>query len=96
MNPSTFLQGPLLATKLFLPTALGVLIPRPWLHALLMPLSTLAIALDTVKSHVSHIFAKLGIDNRMQAVKQAHDLSLLGEGSPNRPSPLSKEIFHYG
>ncbi len=35
MNPSTLLQGQLLATKFFLPTALGTLIPRPRLHALL-------------------------------------------------------------
>jgi LuxR family maltose regulon positive regulatory protein len=37
----------------------------------------LAIALDTVKRHISHIFAKLGVDNRMQAIKQARDFSLL-------------------
>jgi LuxR family maltose regulon positive regulatory protein len=41
----------------------------------------LAIALDTVKRHVSHIFAKLGANNRVQAVKQAHDLGLLDEQS---------------
>ena len=35
MNPSTLLQGQLLATKFFLPTAPGTLIPRPRLHALL-------------------------------------------------------------
>jgi len=39
----------------------------------------LVIALDTVKRHVSHIFAKLGVTNRLQAVKQAHDLGLLDE-----------------
>ncbi len=41
----------------------------------------LVIALDTVKRHVSHIFAKLGVTNRVQAVKQAHDLGLLDEQS---------------
>jgi LuxR family maltose regulon positive regulatory protein len=41
----------------------------------------LVIALDTVKRHVSHIFSKLGVTNRVQAVKQAHDLSLLSEQS---------------
>lgn len=37
----------------------------------------LVIAVDTVKRHVSHIFAKLGVCNRVQAVKQARELSLL-------------------
>jgi LuxR family maltose regulon positive regulatory protein len=41
----------------------------------------LVIALDTVKRHVSHIFSKLGVTNRVQAVKQAHDLGLLDEQS---------------
>ncbi len=39
----------------------------------------LVIAIDTVKRHVSHIFSKLGIGNRVQAVKQARNLGLLGE-----------------
>jgi LuxR family maltose regulon positive regulatory protein len=39
----------------------------------------LVIALDTVKRHVSHIFAKLGVNNRVQAVRQARELSLLDE-----------------
>jgi LuxR family maltose regulon positive regulatory protein len=39
----------------------------------------LVIVLDTVKRHVSHIFAKLGVTNRVQAVKRAHDLGLLDE-----------------
>ena len=38
----------------------------------------LVIALDTVKRHVSHIFSKLGVTNRVQAVKQARELGLLG------------------
>jgi LuxR family maltose regulon positive regulatory protein len=36
----------------------------------------LVIAYDTVKRHVSHIFSKLGVQNRVQAVKQAKLLSL--------------------
>src|SRR5262249_33899827 len=40
---------------------------------------TLVITIDTVKRHVSHIFSKLGVTNRVQAVKQARDLSLLDE-----------------
>jgi LuxR family maltose regulon positive regulatory protein len=39
----------------------------------------LVIALDTVKRHVSHIFSKLGVTNRVQAVKQARELGLLDE-----------------
>ena len=39
----------------------------------------LVIAVDTVKRHVSHIFAKLGVQNRVQAVKQARELGLLDE-----------------
>ena len=37
------------------------------------------IALDTVKRHVSHIFAKLGVDNRVQAMRRGQELGLLDE-----------------
>jgi LuxR family maltose regulon positive regulatory protein len=45
----------------------------------------LVIALDTVKRHVAHIFSKLGVQNRVQAVKQAQRLMLLDEnfGAPS-------------
>jgi LuxR family maltose regulon positive regulatory protein len=36
----------------------------------------LVIAVDTVKRHVHHIFAKLGVQNRVQAVRQARKLGL--------------------
>ncbi|HEX3641201.1 MAG TPA: helix-turn-helix transcriptional regulator, partial [Ktedonobacteraceae bacterium] len=39
----------------------------------------LVIATDTVKRHVSHIFSKLGVQNRVQAVRQAQALGLLSE-----------------
>ena len=39
----------------------------------------LVIALDTVKRHVSHIFSKLGVSNRVQAVRQAQALGLFDE-----------------
>jgi LuxR family maltose regulon positive regulatory protein len=39
----------------------------------------LVIALDTVKRHVSHIFSKLGVHNRVQATTQARELGLLDE-----------------
>ena len=39
----------------------------------------LIIAYDTVKRHVSHIFSKLGVNNRVQAVRQARELGLLDE-----------------
>jgi LuxR family maltose regulon positive regulatory protein len=39
----------------------------------------LVITLDTVKRHVSHIFSKLGVHNRVQAARQARELGLLDE-----------------
>jgi LuxR family maltose regulon positive regulatory protein len=39
----------------------------------------LVIVVDTVKRHVGHIFAKLGVKNRVQAVRQAQKLGLLDE-----------------
>jgi LuxR family maltose regulon positive regulatory protein len=39
----------------------------------------LVIVIDTVKRHVSHIFSKLGVKNRVQAVRRAQELSLLDE-----------------
>jgi LuxR family maltose regulon positive regulatory protein len=37
----------------------------------------LVVTLDTVKSHLTHIFDKLGADNRIQAVTRARELRLL-------------------
>jgi len=39
----------------------------------------LVIAYDTVKRHVSHIFSKLGVQNRVQAAGVAQELGLLAE-----------------
>jgi len=39
----------------------------------------LAIVVDTVKRHVSQVFSKLGVKDRVQAVRQARALGLLGE-----------------
>jgi LuxR family maltose regulon positive regulatory protein len=39
----------------------------------------LVITLDTVKRHISHIFSKFGVRNRLQAVKKAKELSLLDD-----------------
>jgi LuxR family transcriptional regulator, maltose regulon positive regulatory protein len=39
----------------------------------------LVIVVDTVKRHVTHIFTKLGVRNRVQAIRQAQALGLLGE-----------------
>jgi LuxR family maltose regulon positive regulatory protein len=39
----------------------------------------LVIAYDMAKRHVSHIFSKLGVHNRIQATKQARELGLLDE-----------------
>ena len=41
----------------------------------------LVIALDTVKRHVTHIFEKLGVNNRVQAVARARSLGLLSDES---------------
>jgi LuxR family maltose regulon positive regulatory protein len=37
----------------------------------------LFIAVSTVKSHVNHIYGKLGVDNRVQAINRARSLALL-------------------
>jgi LuxR family transcriptional regulator, maltose regulon positive regulatory protein len=37
----------------------------------------LVVTLDTVKRHVSHLFSKLGVSNRTQAVARARELGLL-------------------
>jgi LuxR family maltose regulon positive regulatory protein len=39
----------------------------------------LVIVVDTVKRHISHIFAKLDVQNRVQAARRARELSLLDE-----------------
>jgi len=39
----------------------------------------LVIVIDTVKRHVSHIFSKLGVQKRVQAVRKARELGLLDE-----------------
>jgi LuxR family transcriptional regulator, maltose regulon positive regulatory protein len=39
----------------------------------------LVIALDTVKRHMTHIFEKLGVNNRVQAVARARALGLLSD-----------------
>jgi len=39
----------------------------------------LVITIDTVKRHVSHIFSKLGVQNRVQVIRQAQELGLLDE-----------------
>jgi LuxR family transcriptional regulator, maltose regulon positive regulatory protein len=43
----------------------------------------LVIVVDTVKRHVSQILSKLAVKNRLQAVRQARALGLLGEASPH-------------
>ena len=39
----------------------------------------LVVVVDTIKRHISHILAKLGVQNRVQAVRQARMLGLLDE-----------------
>jgi LuxR family transcriptional regulator, maltose regulon positive regulatory protein len=38
----------------------------------------LFITVDTVKRHISHVFSKMGVANRTQAVARARELGLLG------------------
>jgi LuxR family maltose regulon positive regulatory protein len=37
----------------------------------------LYIAVSTVKSHINHIYGKLAVENRVQAINRAHSLELL-------------------
>ena len=37
----------------------------------------LYVSLDTIKSHTKHLYAKLGVHTRHQAVARARDLELL-------------------
>jgi ATP/maltotriose-dependent transcriptional regulator MalT len=37
----------------------------------------LVLTLNTVKSHIHHIYGKLGVASRTQAVARAHELNLL-------------------
>jgi len=39
---------------------------------------TLAVTPETIKSHVKHIFAKLNVEKRAQAVSRAQSLGLVG------------------
>jgi LuxR family maltose regulon positive regulatory protein len=38
---------------------------------------TLVVSLNTVRTHTSHIYAKLGVNNRRAAIRQAEELDLL-------------------
>ena len=37
----------------------------------------MSVALSTVKSHINHIFGKLGVRSRLEAVLRAQELGLL-------------------
>jgi len=37
----------------------------------------LVVTVGTVKSHVNHIYGKLGVNSRTQAIARAHTLHLL-------------------
>jgi LuxR family transcriptional regulator, maltose regulon positive regulatory protein len=44
----------------------------------------LVITIDTVKRHVTHIYSKLGVNNRVQAVERGRTLGLLDEQGGKR------------
>jgi LuxR family maltose regulon positive regulatory protein len=44
----------------------------------------LSVSVTTVRTHVSHLFAKLGVHRRTEAVTRARDLGLLA------PSPMRR------
>lgn len=50
--------------------------------------AALHLSLNTVKTHTSHIFRKLGVSNRTDAVARARRLDLLRWREPDRP-PMS-------
>ena len=64
---------------------------RCWRMAWTMPRSraTLAVAVSTVKAHINHIFGKLGVHNRLEAVLRAQELSLLYENLPRKVPNIS-------
>jgi LuxR family maltose regulon positive regulatory protein len=45
----------------------------------------LHIAESTVKSHLNHVYGKLGVDNRIQAAAKARSLNLLSSLAPHSP-----------
>ena len=45
----------------------------------------LIVAVGTVKIHVEHILAKLGVSDRTQAAVRAVELGLVGKGDVDRP-----------
>jgi predicted ATPase/DNA-binding CsgD family transcriptional regulator len=49
----------------------------------------LTLGLSTVKWHIDHVYSKLGVGSKRQAIKRGHALGLLaGEGSRPRPAPV--------
>jgi hypothetical protein len=54
------------------------------------------ISPETVKTHVKHVFGKLEVTTKTQAIRRAQDLRLLGE-RPIQPSgpPGDASTFDY-
>jgi LuxR family maltose regulon positive regulatory protein len=44
----------------------------------------LSVSVATVRTHTSHIFAKLGVHRRGEAVARARDLGLLAPSAPHQ------------
>jgi LuxR family maltose regulon positive regulatory protein len=48
----------------------------------------LVVSLSTVRTHTSHIYAKLGVNNRRAAVRRAEELDLIARTPDRRPGPV--------
>ena len=72
------LREPLSATELRVLRYMPTNLPAPEIAA------ELFVSVNTVRSHIKHLYAKLGVHARTEAVKRARELGLLSLSSGNR------------